>query len=132
MRHEAGRAGLSLRIDSAGTGDWHIGEAPDPRAQAEARRNGLDISAYRGRQVTRADFHEFDLILALDAENLSNLRKLRPADGGARLALLLDQVPGRAGEAVADPYFGGEDGFAATWNDVSEAAHAIVEGIKAG
>ena len=120
-----------MEADSAGTGDWHIGNAPDPRAQAVAVRNGVDISAYQARQVIAEDFHRFDMILALDAENLSNLRRLAPSDSKARLSLLLDVVPARQGEAVADPYFGDDAGFDVTWRDVEQAAKALVARLAA-
>ena len=125
FRLEAERLGLDAEIDSAGTGHWHIGEAPDRRAQAVALRQGIDISTYRGRQVARADFRRFTHILALDLENLAALNRMRPADTTAELSLLLDLVPGREGEAVADPYYGEDDGFDTTWADVVSGARAL-------
>lgn len=74
----------------------------------------------------RGDFHRFDLILAADADNLRIARALAPADATARLMLMLDLVPGRAGESVTDPYYGADDGFAETWADVSAVAAALV------
>ena len=130
LRAEAERAGLFIDIDSAGTGDWHVGSPPDSRAQAVALRNGIDISAYRGRQVTVQDFHRFDHIFALDAENLKNLRRLRPSDGTANLRLLMDLVPGREGSSVTDPYFGEDEGFDETWEDVTRAARALIERLQ--
>lgn len=126
MRAEAERAGLALEIDSAGTGAWHSGEAPDPRAQAVAARDGVDISGQRARQILPQDFHRFDHIVAMDHQNLTNLRKIAPRDGRARLSLLLDHVPGHEGQAVADPYFGHEAGFDATWNDVRAGARSLL------
>jgi len=111
FRAEADRRGLDVTVDSAGTGDWHVGRAPDPRAQAAARRNGADISRLRARVVTPADFRRFTYIVALDAQNLKDLQAIRPADATADLSLLLDHVPGREGAAVADPYFGDDAGF---------------------
>jgi len=126
VRDEAARAGLDIVVDSAGTGSWHVGEPPDRRAQATARDHGIDIASYRARQVESADFRRFTHIFALDDDNLANLRRLRPPDATAELGLLLDLVPGRAGDSVADPYYGGSEGFAATWADVSAAAKALV------
>lgn len=126
LRAEAERAGLDILIDSAGTGDWHVDCPPDPRAVRQAMRHGIDISGYRGRQVSAADFHRFTHIFALDSENLKNLRRIRPADGTAAVALLMDMVPGREGRGVSDPYYGDEAGFAQTWDDVTHAARAIV------
>ncbi|MFC4594371.1 low molecular weight protein-tyrosine-phosphatase [Sphingobium tyrosinilyticum] len=130
LRAEAERAGLSIKVDSAGTGDWHVGCPPDKRAQAVALRNGIDISNFRGRQVTAQDFQRFDHIFALDADNLQNLRRIRPSDGTADLRLLMDLVPGREGTSVTDPYFGEDAGFDETWGDVTRAAKALIERLK--
>jgi low molecular weight protein-tyrosine phosphatase len=132
FRREARRLGLELEIDSAGTGDWHIGYPPDPRAAAVATRNGIDISQLRARQVTADDFHCFDHIVALDANNLRDLERLRPAGGRAKLSLLLDHVEGRAGEAVTDPYYGDDRAFDAAWNDVAAGAQALARKIARG
>ena len=122
----ASAAGLQLAVESAGTGDWHIGHPPDRCAQAVARRHGVDISGYRARQVAPADFHSFTHIFALDHANLANLRALAPAGATAEIALLLDAVPGRAGQAVADPYYGTDADFETTWAEVDAAAQALV------
>lgn len=126
FRARALAAGLDVEADSAGTGEWHVGHAPDRRAQAVARRNGIDISSYRARQVETADFLRFDHILALDHANLATLRTIAPTDARARLGLLLDWVPGMEGQAVADPYYGGEEGFETTWEQVDRAARALI------
>lgn len=126
FRAEAARAGLDAEADSAGTGGWHVGDPPDRRAQGVAARNGVDIASYRARQVTRADFDRFTHVVALDRENFSVLERMRP-EGGAALSLLLDHVPGRAGQAVADPYHGPDSGFDETWADVTAGARALVE-----
>jgi len=130
LRAEAARLGLELVVDSAGTGDWHAGEPPDERAQRTALRNGVDISGLRARQVRREDFRRFTHLIALDHDNLANLRRLAPPDATARLSLLLDHVPGREGQAVADPWFGDEAGFDATWADVSAGARALALGFS--
>jgi protein-tyrosine phosphatase len=132
FRREAARIGLRVEVDSAGTGDWHVGRAPDSRAQAVAVRNGANISSLRARQVTPEDFRRFTHIIALDAQNFADLKALRPADGTAALSLLLDHVPGREGQAVADPYYGEEAGFDVTWREVSEGAAALARKIAAG
>ncbi len=127
LRAEAEQALLEIEVDSAGTGNWHIGNPPDPRAQATALEHGVDISGYRARQVGLADFRRFTHIYALDPANLADLRRIAPADGTAEIALLMDVVPGRQGTAVDDPYFGDAAGFETTWADVTAAARAIVE-----
>ena len=120
------RAGLDVTLDSAGTGDWHVGPPPDRRAQAEARRRGTDISKLRARQLAADDFYNFDLILAADETNLRDARAIRPTDATADLRLMLDLIPGRKGQGVTDPYYGKDDGFASTWEDVDAIAAALV------
>ena len=120
------RAGIDAKLDSAGTGDWHVGHAPDRRAQAEARRRGIDISKLRARQLAADDFYNFDLILAADETNLRDARAIRPTDATADLRLMLDLIPGRKGQGVTDPYYGKDDGFASTWEDVDAIAAALV------
>lgn len=132
LRAEAARLGLELIVDSAGTGDWHVGEPPDERAQRTALRNGVDISALRARQVRPADFRRFTHVIALDHDNLSNLRKLAPSDATAELSLLLDHVSGREGQAVADPWFGDEAGFDITWAEVTAAARRLTARLRRG
>jgi protein-tyrosine phosphatase len=129
FREAATQAGVEVRVDSAGTGDWHIGHPPDPRAQAVALKNGVDISQYRGRQVSRDDFTAFTHIVALDHSNMRNLKAMRPTSATARLSLLLDHVPGRAGEAVADPYYGDDAGFDVTWAEVTAGAQGLLQVI---
>ena len=125
FREEARRLKLDAVTDSAGTGNWHIGSPPDPRAQAVALNNGVDISGLRGRQVKPADFRRFTHLVAMDHDNLANLRRIAPPDATAKLSLLLDHVEGRAGQAVADPYYGEDDGFDVTWADVTDGARAL-------
>jgi protein-tyrosine phosphatase len=132
LRAEAMRLGLELIVDSAGTGDWHAGEPPDERAQRTALRNGVDISALRARQVRPADFRRFTHVVALDHDNLSNLRKLAPPDATAELSLLLGHVDGRAGQAVTDPWFGDEAGFEITWTEVTAAAGTLAARLGRG
>jgi protein-tyrosine phosphatase len=129
FRAEAERIGLDVEIDSAGTGDWHIGHPPDHRAAAVAQRNGVDISSLRARQVGPEDFRRFDHIIALDAQNLSDLDRMRPQDGKAQLSLLLDHVEGKEGQAVADPYYGEAAHFDQTWLEVVEGAKALARKI---
>jgi protein-tyrosine phosphatase len=132
FRREAERLGLDVEIDSAGTGDWHLGYPPDPRAAAVAARNGIDIAHLRARRVTPDDFRRFDHIVALDADNLRDLERLRPADGKAELSMLLDHVEGREGEGVTDPYHGDAEHFDAAWADVAAGARALAAKIAAG
>lgn len=131
FRREAERLGIDVEIDSAGTGNWNVGRAPDARAQAVARLNGLEIGEYRARQIAPEDFRRFTHIVALDAQNFADLAALRPADATANISLLLDHVEGRAGEAVPDPYYGEAADFALTWRDVVAGAEALARRIAA-
>ncbi len=90
----------------------------------------MDIAGYRGRQIGPPDFQSFTHIFALDHANLRDLARIAPAEHTAQLGLLLDLVPGRAGQAVADPYYGDEAGFEVTWTEVSAAAQALVERLR--
>jgi len=126
LREECKTQNLSIVIDSAGTSDWHAGQAPDERAQAVASKNGVDIGHLRGRVVSANDFHDFDQIIAFDSQNLEDLKEMRPADSVAKLSMLTDYMDGRKGEDIADPYYGKEDGFDMTWIEVTDAARSLV------
>ena len=130
LRAAAEKAGLDIEVDSAGTGGWHAGDPPDRRAQAAARRHGTDISGLRARQVRPEDFRRFDFVFALDRQNLRDLQAIVPADASAELGLLMDEVAGREGSSVADPYYGEDRDFDVTWADVSAAADALVARLR--
>lgn len=100
----AARAGISMACDSAGTGGWHAGEPPDPRAIAAAQRAGYDIAHQRARQIERGDFVRFDFIRAMDSSNLSDVRLMRPYGSTADIARLMDRD-------VPDPYYGSDADF---------------------
>ncbi|MCB1396191.1 MAG: low molecular weight phosphotyrosine protein phosphatase [Rhodobacter sp.] len=123
MRAKAAELGLAVEVDSAGTGGWHVGEPPDRRAQAAARSRGLDISGLRARQLSRADFRSFDLILAMDGTNLSDAARLAPHDGRARLTTFLDEA-GLGGD-VPDPYYTGQ--FDAVLDLIEDASIRILD-----
>lgn len=128
LRQVADREGIGMEIESAGTGDWHVGHPPDPRAQeVAARLGGVDISNLRARQFAVDDFYRFDHILAMDEANLADLQALMPPDTTASLSLLLDYVPGQEGRAIADPYYGDTAGFETTWHQVSAATSAFAK-----
>jgi protein-tyrosine phosphatase len=130
FRAEAARRGLAVEADSAGTAGWHAGQPPDRRAIAAAARHGIDISRQRARKISAADFNAFDQIVALDADNLADLEALRPAGSRAILSLLLDHVPGREGESVADPYYGGEEHFDRAWRDVEAGVRGLAGALE--
>jgi len=132
FRAAAQRAGIAshLTIDSAGTGEWHVGSPPDWRAIAHAKRRGYDLSTLRARQVTRFDFARFDWILAMDRYNLADLARLRPADYGGHLGLFLEVAPVLRAREVPDPYDGGEQGFEEVLDLVEAASDALVARLR--
>lgn len=97
-----------LVIDSAGTGAWHLGDPPHGPAVRAAARRGHDLSGLRARQVTAADFHRFDMIVAMDSDNLRAVEALRPAGCDTPVLRLLDMVPGAGQSDVPDPYYTGD------------------------
>lgn len=125
LQAQIANTGLKIAVDSAGTAGWHEGRPPDPRTIACARRNGLDLSNLRARQLRAADFQHFDLILAMDADNLRAARSLRPAGSQTRIRLFLDETIGEHG-AVPDPYYDGDAAFAALFDMLDAAAQAYV------
>lgn len=112
FRQHVRDAGLASRIfiDSAGTGDWHVGKTPDDRSCRAAASRGYDLSRLTARQVCVDDFQRFDLILAMDHDNLQRLKALQPSNSRAELDLFLRRY-NLGEEAVPDPYYGGSDGF---------------------
>jgi protein-tyrosine phosphatase len=116
-------AGIELRIESAGLGDWHVGDPPDERAQHHAKNRGYDLSAQRARQVRPHDFDEFDLILAMDRGHLRVLQRMAPAQHRAKIRLFV------ADRDVPDPYHGGPDGFERVLDLVEERCRALLEEI---
>ena len=123
--------GLSnrIRIDSAGTAAYHIGEPPDRRAMAEAKNRGIDISELRGRQAKAADFEHFDYVLAMDGENYSNLVTICPSGHEDKLSMFLDFAPELGRKNVPDPYL--EGGFGSVYEMIETAAAGLLEEIKA-
>jgi protein-tyrosine phosphatase len=115
-------------VDSAGTAGYHIGDPPDPRTVAAARERGYDLSTLRARQVSRRDFTEFDLILAMDRANLTALQRLAPPDQRHRLGLFL-QFAGTHAE-VPDPYYGGRDDFELVLDLVEQGARALLAHLR--
>ncbi|WP_459703153.1 low molecular weight protein-tyrosine-phosphatase [Stutzerimonas marianensis] len=127
VRAKLDEAGLADRIliDSAGTGDWHVGKAPDPRACEAAACRGYDLSALQARQVSPDDFHQFDLILAMDHDNLARLQAQRPGDARAEVDLLLRRYGAEVDE-VPDPYYGGAEGFEYVLRLIEQAADGLL------
>ena len=117
-------------VDSAGTGAWHVGEAPDRRSAATALARGYDLSQLRARQAIASDFHDFDYILAMDNSNFSNLDRIRPASGRARLSLFLEFAEGVSESEVPDPYYDSERGFEHVLDLIENAADGLLSHIR--
>ena len=118
--------GFVWKIDSAGTGNWHRGEGPDPRSIDTARKNGIDITGQRARQIRKADLREFDLILAMDQENYRNV--VRMADSGEerkKVEMIMNLVHPGHNESVPDPYWN-DDGFDRVYAMLEEACESVV------
>lgn len=132
MRRLVADAGLDgwIDIDSAGTGDWHIGEAPDGRAQQAAGRRGYDLSALRARQIDADDFRRFDLIVAMDDANVTALRQACPGAEHSKIRLLMEFAP-QAGRVVVDPYFGGAGGFETVLDQCETACAGLLDELRA-
>lgn len=118
-----------IKVDSAGTHGYHSGEAPDPRAIAVAGRRGYDIRSLRARKVRKDDFALFDLVLAMDRENLANLLDICPAVYHSRVKLFLNFARGIKTDEVPDPYYGGEAGFQAVLDMAENAAQGLIDAI---
>ena len=132
FRHMVEDAGLGKAIatDSAGTHGYHIGDPPDHRSSAAAAARGFDLTALRARKVTARDFHDFDLILAMDQGHLSHLAAMRPKDGTADLKLFLDFHPSTRAKDVPDPYYGGPEGFTEVLDMVEATSKALLAHAK--
>jgi protein-tyrosine phosphatase len=128
MRHLVAESGLTDRIviESAGTGDWHIGEAADPRSRAAAKTRGYKLDR-RAQHFTSALFERFDYVLAADGDNFTHLQRIAPHDAAlAKIHLLRDFDPeSPKGSFVPDPYYGGADGF----EDVLDVCEAACRGL---
>ncbi len=118
---------LSIEVDSAGTAAYHVGEPPDPRTRQAAARRGYDLTALRARIVEPGDFERFDLILAMDRENLRVLQRRAPTGAHERLRLFLEFGPEASPTEVPDPYYGGPNGF----EEVLDLVEAATRGLLA-
>lgn len=127
MRAKLAAAGLNVEVDSAGTHGYHIGAPPDERSQAHALERGYDLCTLRARKLLAADFERFDLVLAMDADNIANAEALCPPSQRHRLQLLMDYAPHTGRRQVPDPYYGGDAGF----EEVLDLVEAACDGLVA-
>jgi protein-tyrosine phosphatase len=121
---------LAVEVDSAGTHDYHLGETPDARALAAARRRGIDISQLRARLIAADDFERFDLILAMDEENVRELRTRADVASHDRIRLIMEYAPEAPRRAVPDPYYGGEQGFEEVLDLLEEAMEGLIDSLS--
>lgn len=121
---------LELEVDSAGTAGYHVGDPPDPRTQAAASRRGYDLSGLRARVVAPEDFERFDLILAMDRENLAVLQRRAPAVARSRVRLFLEFAPEAGTSEVPDPYYGGPNGFEEVLDLVESASRRLLHHVR--
>jgi protein-tyrosine phosphatase len=121
----------SFFVDSAGTGDYHIGKNPDSRSIAIARKHGLDISNLRGRQFNVLDFDKFDIIYVMDESNYRNVLLLaRNEQDKAKVEFILNEVHPKQNYNIPDPYYGGNDGFENVYNMLDEACSVIATRLQ--
>jgi protein-tyrosine phosphatase len=132
FKSEVEKAGLADRIisDSAGTGDYHVGEAPDPRAQSAALGRGYDLSPLCARQVKSRDFSEFDYVLAMDESHLRQLRQQCPPEHAGKVKLFMEFAGKGAAREVPDPYYGGAQGFERVLDMVEQASKGLLEHLR--
>jgi protein-tyrosine phosphatase len=127
---EQGSPRLNLKIDSAGTADYHIGAPPDVRSQRAALRRGIDISGLRARQIITADFARFDFILAMDRDNLAEVNALRPRSSSAQTGLFLEYAPDLGLSEMPDPYYRDADAFEQVLDLATAASRGLLLALQ--
>ncbi len=131
LRSKIEKAGLTIIVDSAGTSNYHIGEQPDKRSIANAKKHGIDISKLKARQFTKADFDRFDYIYVMDESNYNNVLSLARTEADIKkVDLILNKISPENKVSVPDPYFGGEEGFEHVFQLLDKACENIVESLK--
>lgn len=131
MRRKLQDRGLEgwFEVSSAGTGNWHVGESPDARATEAASKRGYDMNALRARQLAESDFKHYDLVLAMDRSNITNMRRVCPAGCLSKIGLLMGYAPQALLDEVPDPYYGGEEGFNLVLNLLEEACDNLISTV---
>ncbi|WP_044410691.1 low molecular weight protein-tyrosine-phosphatase [Thiomicrospira microaerophila] len=132
FRKQVEEAGLAhkIRIDSAGTHAYHVGNPPDERSMRTAASRGVTMQDLRARKVDFSDLIEFDYILAMDADNLAILQQMAPADLKEKIMLFMAFAPHLGHDHVPDPYYGGEQGFDQVFDMVEQASKGLLASIK--
>lgn len=132
FQHMVTQAGLqrNIHVDSAGTGEWHVGLPPDKRATQAAKQRGYDLSPLRARQFCAEDLQVFDYILAMDQENLKDILALKTAAHRGHVGLFLQFAKNAGYDEVPDPYYGGGKGFERVLDLIESASHGLLEHIQ--
>ncbi|KAG9391386.1 Protein-tyrosine phosphatase/arsenate reductase [Carpediemonas membranifera] len=125
------REGLAgdIKVDSCGTAAYHVGESPDSRSAAAAKKRGYDLSSLRARQLSKQDFRDFDYILAMDDSNLSNCQRVCPKGFSGHLSLFTEFSEQFHNQPVPDPYYGGANGFNHVLDIVEDASKGLLKHI---
>jgi protein-tyrosine phosphatase len=121
---------LNVAVDSAGTAGYHIGAPPDARSQRHALLRGIDLSGLRARQLAPEDYRNFDLILAMDGDNLATVNARQPRGATARLQLFMDYAPELGEPEVPDPYYGGDSEFEHVLDLTQAAARGLIRALQ--
>jgi protein-tyrosine phosphatase len=128
-RHLIEKQKLNWRVDSAGTIGWHTGSPPDKRSVAVAKERGIDISQLKARPITRAELSEWDLIVAMDAQNYQDIQRLDPQTTSQRLHMMMNFLLPGQNRPVPDPYYGSEKDFEAVYHMLFNACEAMIENL---
>ncbi|GAA3978399.1 low molecular weight protein-tyrosine-phosphatase [Allohahella marinimesophila] len=118
------------RLDSAGTGDWHVGKAPDPRAVEAAGKRNLDLSSLRARQLAPEDFQAFDAIVVMDNQNFEDVMNLCPSQSLGKISKLSDYARNPDIRAIDDPYYGDDHGFDRMLDSLEDACAGLLERLE--
>ena len=130
FRHKAKAARVDVAIESAGTGGWHEGDRPDPRAMQAGRARGYSFKGQSARAVRDTDFAEFDHIFPMDSRNYEDLMKRCPQQHRHKIRKFLDLTPQSQARDVPDPYYGGEGGFEHVLDLIEAASDALISELK--
>lgn len=131
LRKKVAELGLDIFVDSAGTANYHVGEAPDRRMRETGASLGVKIDDLRARQFVQSDFDQFDLIYAMDKSNFNNILSLaRNEKDKQKIRLILNEITPHSDAEVPDPYYGGDQGFVDVFNMLDLATDKIIEKLK--
>lgn len=131
LAHKALENGVTIKVDSAGTAAYHVGEKPDPRSIQIAKKHGIDISKQKARKFTQEDFNNFDIIYAMDVSNFNKINALAiNSEQKLKVKLILNEINPNSNSSVPDPYYGGDNGFEDVFNMLDIACDKIINKIN--